>query len=281
MNPKKAAMVTILLVCAWALTALGLLAGEQNLQEHWRGMIVSPEGSDRMQAEKLFLEDRRATVSALLQVLDLPVRPDEPFYTGSPRNSAIKLLGELRAPEAVPALTQWLVPRPGQSGVVDGLMYLSPAGYALVKIGMPAVPAVVDILASVGVTSEDKGEYIHELRGGVGYTRHVGPRPERYSPLGDDCLRILVQIKGLEETEAGLRRYIAAETGETRKKNLEEALSALSRPSLREGFLNIQAQDEARDGNQWRGWWKKQEGEQARKKARQPQPEPQPAPPAR
>lgn len=200
------------------------------------------------------------------------VVPNEPFYSSAtPRNMAISLLGELRAAEAVPALAGWLRPRPGQNMIMLELTDLSPAGSALVKVGQPAVPALLDILASVGVSSEWKRTAVTEPD--RVHVRFVGPPRERYSPLGDQCLRILVRIKGLEETEAGLKRYIAAETDDARKKNLEDALSALSRPSLREGFQNIQAQKEAIERNEWAGWWKRQQEEQARQKAWGPQPE--------
>jgi len=268
---------TSLLVCGAAWGVMVLSADEPLQQPEWRRLIVSRDGRDTARAAQTLLDEQRATVSSLLQVLELPVEQGEPFFEdGTPRNTAIKLLGNLRDPEAVPALAKWLMPRPGQEvGSVMRETFLPPAGTAIVKIGMPAVPAVLDILASVGVTSELKGTYVQE---GPGVTRYVGPPPEHRSPLGDFCLRILVDIKGLDETEACLRRYIAAEEGVTRKKNLEGALAFLRRPG-RDNSEKIQAQKEARDRSDWAGWWKKQE-EQAKENAAQPQPEAQPAAPA-
>lgn len=273
-----------LLICAVGLASRANPADQIRQGEDWPQLIVSADSRDRTRGERFFVQQRGARIATLLQLVDSPVEEKEGFYQrNTARNIAIRLLGQLRAPEAVLPLARRLIPKTGQeSGATESLsdLVITPAGDALVEIGTPAVPAVVDILATVGVSSEDKGRYIHEERGGGGYTRRVGPPLEHSSHLGDQCLRILVYIKGLEETEAGLRREIAAETAESRKKNLEQALAALSRPSVREGFQSIQAQKEAREHNEWRGWWKKQEEEQARKKALQPHPEPQPAAPA-
>jgi len=271
MRAKSVVVRLSMLVCALALGVMALGADQPGEQPDWRMLIVSSQGVERAQAEELVLQDRKATLSSLLQVLELPLEADEPFYSpATPRNTAIRVLGEWRAPEAVLAIAQRLMPISGQTTASTVATDLSPAGWALVKIGMPAVPAVMDILASAGVSSEDKGEYIHELIGGGGHTRRMGPPLEGSSPLGDQCLRILVLIKGLAETEAGLRREIAAETSDSRKKNLEDALAALGRPSLRQGLQNIRAQTEAREWSDWRGWWKREEEKQAKEKAPQP-----------
>jgi hypothetical protein len=260
-----------------------LLAQAPGQGGDWRQLIVSSTEADRDRAADLVVQQHRETVSALLQVLSLPVKQNEPYYTSStPRNTAIRLLGELRAPEAVPALAQWLIPRPGQSLNVMELTDLPPAGMALVKIGMPAGPAVLDILASNGVSSEDARTKVVD---GI-HVRYVGPKPQRSSPLGDGCLRVLVRIKGLEETEVALRRSIAAETDEARKRNLEDALSALSRPGLRGVFEAQQAQKEAIERIEWRNWWAKEAARKAaeedlkRRREKQASPEPDPTPPA-
>jgi hypothetical protein len=280
MNDKRVLVGATLLFCALALAALGLRADEPVLDQEWRRLIVSPNWDDRARAADLVLQERRATISALMEILDMPVQPNESFYSsGTPRNTAIRLLGELRAAESVRALTQCLMPRPGQRIDVTELVYLGPAGRALVKMGMPAVPAVLDILASVGVSSEWKGTTVSEPD--RVHVRFVGPPLERSSPLGDECLKILVRIKGLEETEVGLRRYIASETHQARKKNLEDALAALSRPNLRQVMLAFQAQEEAMQRTEWAGWWTREAEKQAREKALQAQPQPEQVPPAR
>jgi hypothetical protein len=246
MKTKSVLVAGSLLVCAVGFAPLVMPADETGRAVDWPELIVSADSRDRRRGEDVLLHQREETTAALLQVVQSPMEEREGFYQrNTARNTAIRLLGQLRAPEAVLPLAQWLIPRPGeQSGATESLsdLIMTPAGTALVQIGMPAV---LDILASIGVSSEDKGEYIHELRDGIGYTRRVGPPMERYSPLGDQCLRILVYIKGLEETEVGLRRYIAAETDGARKKNLEDALAALSRPALRDTFKMLQAQREA------------------------------------
>ena len=266
-----------------AILAGRALAQAPGQGEDWRQLIVSSIEADRDRAADLVVQERRETVSALLQVLSMPVKQREPYYSSStPRNTAIRLLGELRAPEAVPALAEWLIPRPGQSLNVMELTDLPPAGMALVKIGMPAGPGVLDILASNGVSSEDARTKVVD---GI-HVRYVGPKPQRSSPLGDGCLRVLVRIKGLEETEVALRKAIAAETDEARKRNLEDALSALSRPGLRGVFEAQQAQKEAIERIEWRNWWAKEAARKAaeedlkRRREEQASPEPDRTPPA-
>jgi hypothetical protein len=277
MTTRAFSLLAVALLCAAGFVAVGVGAPASPHQgEDWRTLIVSRNVADWERAVDIVRQERRATVAALLTAIDRPVSKGEPFVFRTPRNAAIGLLGELRAAEAVPALIGWLGSKPGQShaGYAGAL---PPAEAALIEIGNPAVPALLDILASTGVSSEPKGEYVHELRDGVGYTRYVGPPLEHVSRHGDMSLLILVGIKGLEETEAGLRRWVAAESDPTRKKNLQDALEALSRPSLRNGFEKMQADREAQERHEWAGWWTRQEQE---KKAQQQTVGQQPAEPA-
>jgi hypothetical protein len=283
MSKGHAWILTCLLAWTALLAGLVVLAGEPPTGPDWVRVLVSRNWQDRQRVGPLVLGQRKETTASLVGIVLSPIAAGEDFLDrGTPRNLAIELIGDLRLAEAVAVLCEWLTPKDGQVAFEGSReTNLSPAGTSLVKIGMPAVPAVLDMLATLGISSDDKGRYIHEVTGGAGHTRRVGPPIERSSPLGDQCLRILVEIKGLEETEARLRRDIAAETGEARKKNLEDALAALSRPSLREGFQHVQKQNEVREWSEWRGWWKRQEEEKARQKATEPQTPIQPALPAK
>jgi GNAT superfamily N-acetyltransferase len=246
MAAKKLLVTAAALACGLVMLAYSVGGQEGTEQEGWRRLILSEGQADRRLASELVIGHRRETVSELLKILDLPLEEREDFYAPTSRNTAIGLLGKLRAAEAAPALAQWLAPRAGQGPSFSlDLSPFSPAGTALVEIGMPAVPVVMDLLAANGVSSEDSRTWVNS--GTPGEWRRVGPPPERVSPFGDECLRILVSIKGLEETEAGLRRAVSREDDEARKKNLEDALAALLRPALRQTFENRQAQKEARE----------------------------------
>jgi hypothetical protein len=282
MAKNRVLVLALVFICSCGSFA-ALLRGEAEKDgRQWQRLLAGPTEKDWDRAAEMVTEERRASIAELMRVASSPKTDNEPFYGSSARNTAIALIGQLRAPEAVPALAQLLSAKAGQSVLRDGLSSLSPAGKALVDIGMPAVPAVLDILAAVGVSSEDKGTYVHGERPGVGETWRVGPPLEKSSPLGDQCLRIVVRIKGLEETEAGLRRWIAAEPDARRRKNLQDALEALSRPALRKGFEIMQAQRESQERTDWAGWTRQEQEKKAQQQAVEPQPaQPGPEPSAK
>ena len=100
------------------------------------------------------------------------------------------------------------------------------------------------------MTGEYHGHWVPAEEGNTTNKVWEGTWPEKRSPLGDDCLEILLTIEGSEAAEATLGRAISGEEDKTRKKNMEEALSALSRLYLQDGVrqqspLESQRHDEA------------------------------------
>ncbi len=261
MSKKSGRMVAVGICWACGLACLALGAEDPARTQDWRVLLLSPEQRDRDRAAALVMQERKTEVSDLLKILAMPVQPDEPFLEyHTPRNIAIRLVGELRAEEAIEPLVQWLTPKPGMSLEVDEAGPV-PAGAALFEIGAAAVPALLDALATVGVSAE---------RGAAGAAQ-AQPAGQRYSPLGDECLWVLVRILGLEEAEVRLRRAVAEETDAVRKSNLGEAVFALSRPKLRASLQGLQKHDEAVQQAKWRGWWAKHVEDQAKREAVPPQ----------
>ncbi len=267
MNKESARMVAVALCCACGVACLALGADDAARTQGWRQLLLSPDERDRDRAARMVMEERKADVSALLQIVAMPVQPDEPFLRyQTPRNIAIRLLGELRAEEAIEPLITWLTPKPGMSGDVTELGPI-PAARALQQIGMPAAPALMEVLATAGVAAE-RGAAVAPAPAGP-----PEPTGQGHGHLADECLRVLVWIKGLEEAEVGLRRAITEEMDAARKRNLQGALFALSRPRLRESFQGFLKHEEDVERAKWHGWWAKHVEEEAKREAAPPQPE--------
>ena len=196
----------------------------------WRELIASKDEVQRAKGKEEALAELTANVGLLISIVESPVSRREPFYTSSTsRNIAIFLLGRLRARDAVPHLVKWLEPQEGQSLVIYSLMMLSPAGYALADIGLPSVPPLMEIIRRDGCSSPEAPEIIHEDDGG---TRYKYPPGYRSVPLGDQCLKIIVRIKGLDESEFSLRKAMEAEPDKAKKANLQCALDLLRAPTF-------------------------------------------------
>lgn len=177
----------------------------------WRTLITSDIEKERTSARRTVLNNRRETIRHLLWVINRPVKKGEEFYSAvTSRNIAISLLGRLRAKEAMRDLTKWLLPRPGQRLFVDNEPMFSPAGYALVEIGLPSVPPLVELLKS-----------------------------ETNTALHQQCMKIIVSIKGPPETELLLEDTLAKETDTTKTANLKAALSLLKDPKSRQFLENV------------------------------------------
>ncbi len=200
----------------------------------WIQRLTSEDERERREARVSLVADREKTIASLLSIVSKPVTEREPFLlSNTPRNMAMSLLGRLRAKEAVPDLVSWLEPRKGQSFVVFEEPALSPAGYALVEIGLPSVTPVLEIIRQKGCSSPDTRKRIVEGT----RIRFEPQKLEKYSPLGDEALRIIAWIKGVEETGFTLRKAIEAETDATTKENLQSALTLLNHPTSRGRFI--------------------------------------------
>jgi hypothetical protein len=183
--------------------------------------MVSTDERERIASRKAALEERKETIDALLAIVRSPVEEGEEFYNaGTTRNIAIFLLGRVRAKEAVTDLIGCLSLKPGHDSTIDdfSLAILNPAARALVEIGLPVVPHVLDVIT--------------EAEGVDGY----GVR--------EQCMRIIVAIKGLRGTELLFEDLVGRETDASKLKNLKAAQEVLEHPKLRRGFENI---DERRE----------------------------------
>jgi len=166
--------------------------------------IRSKDEIARSQAKQGFLRQRHDSVEELIRIVDGPLSQGEEFFNSStPRNTAIFLLGELRAAEAVPSLMKWISPREGQSMVIDELSLLPPAAAALARIGMPSVNPLLERMKLKGA----------ELKG--------------FEPEGRVCLMTMVRILKSDLAEAKLEKTLAGEENEEYRKNLQAALDAL------------------------------------------------------
>jgi hypothetical protein len=223
----------VLGVLVGALTLSGPATGQQTAaaqRPRWRELIASEDEVQRAKGKKEALAELTADVGLLISIVESPVSRREPFYTGSTsRNIAIFLLGRLRAKGAVPHLVKWLEPQEGQSLSIDEEMMFSPAGYALADIGLPSVSPLMEIIRSDGCSSPEAPEMIHEDDGG---TRYKYPPGYRRVPLGDQCLKIIVRIKGVDESEFSLRKAMQAEPDKAKKANLQSALDLLRAPTF-------------------------------------------------
>jgi hypothetical protein len=189
----------------------GLAARAGRKVADWRTLIISEDESERMLAREMLLKRHTESVDYLVSVVKMPVRRAESFYSPTTsRNIAIDLLGGLRSKKAIPALVDWIFPKSGQSIGVWELSLFSPAGAALVEIGLPAVGPLVERLASESDAA----------RKGV-------------------IVRILVAIKGLRGTELLFEDLVGREKEPNRHKNLKSAQELLAQPKMRKIFENI------------------------------------------
>ena len=84
---------------------------------------------------------RKTLVRSLIPLID-PANNER--YDDGARCAAAYLLGELRAVEAVPVLSGAPATEPGPAAVSEPNRYDAPVWSAVVKIGRPAVPAMIE-----------------------------------------------------------------------------------------------------------------------------------------
>lgn len=111
-----------------------------------KGMIPlddlrSEQARTRDRAVDSILRDRRAVIEQLIPLID-PANVKK--YSKETRIAAAYALGELRAVEAVPVLSKTLAEPLGWEDNIHADRYLCPVFEALVKIGQPAVPAMIE-----------------------------------------------------------------------------------------------------------------------------------------
>ena len=145
-----------------------------------------------------------------MSVVNSPVQEGELFhYTrqGGPREMAIYLLGRLRAEEAVEDLMEWLTPRPGQAWLTEPVRY-SPAGRALIEIGLPSVRPLAELV-----------------------------RLKANTRNGQEAIALMMEIKGKEEAQLMFARMADEEQDPEKRRNLQAAVEvcrSCTRPLLSE-----------------------------------------------
>ena len=212
---KNITLYGVMILAASLLVSVGCRrkeSVERKKERDWRTLITSGVEKERMSARQRVMSNRRETIQYLLSVLNSPVEEGEQFYASTTsRNIAIFLLGRLRAKEAVTDLIPWLTPKPRQGLFVSEERVFSPAGEALVEIGLPSVPVVVKLLGSEGPIS-----------------------------FKQECIKVIVGIKGLRETEFLFEDIIAAEADSAKRENLKAADDLLKDPKFRKILENIE-----------------------------------------
>lgn len=139
---------TVLIIMA-SLTAVALALsvamGDNSKIEEKENMslvanLQSKKAFMRNQAVDAFLKDRKNSINDLIALV---AQTGGKKYSDETRSAAAYLLGEMRAPEAVPALSRALANPLGPDFRLDVSRYDAPIFTALVKIGRPAVPAMI------------------------------------------------------------------------------------------------------------------------------------------
>jgi hypothetical protein len=208
-------MKTKVLFCCFLAFALYMLPfsaigkGEVIDLEKWKEMIVSKDYSEMEKGRNLLVQDREQQIEYLLSVVSEPVTPGESYYyITTPRNTAIYLLGHLRAKEAVPVLIERLTPLEGQSFVIWEMVLLCPAADALGEIGIPAVKPLLDEL-----------------------------KKEELAPYRNMYLMTIITILGPELTEVLLKKEVKSSRNEGVKYKLKGCLELLDKNKIPAGVL--------------------------------------------
>lgn len=88
-------------------------------------------------------QGRSQVIAALIRVLEKPISEERPFITVEPWTTAVNLLGDLRATEAIDILVKNM----GETGANFYFSSYNPVGTAIIKIGEPAVPRLIEALS--------------------------------------------------------------------------------------------------------------------------------------
>jgi len=103
--------------------------------------LLSQDARIRDRAVDSMWQDRQAIIDDLIALVD-PDNADK--HTDQTRCAAAYLLGMFRSIKAVPVLSRALADEPGRMDTSDISRYDAPVWTALVRIGRPAVPAMIE-----------------------------------------------------------------------------------------------------------------------------------------
>jgi hypothetical protein len=190
----------------WALGFLCLgmpLAAQSAPAEPAATRLLSQDGAVIHEAKTELLAARAKLIADLSAI----IRDHEnQLWRRASVHAAILILGEMRAPEAAEVLASYIafpqqLPPAGRRPVVisAGSTTHWPAAEALIKIGMPCVPALLDKLAQTDNTDE-----------------------------GEACLAVLHALRERDSVWELLEKAIARETDAGRRFRLEAGLALLS-----------------------------------------------------
>jgi len=132
--------LTVLLTLLGTARPLGAATEEEQVSEYVK-MLSAEDSREMNRGVDGILRDRKLLVEQLIPLVD-PANAAK--YKDKTRCAAAFLLGELRAVEAVPVLSKALAKEPGRKLIYRISRFDSPVWLALVKIGRPSVPAMIE-----------------------------------------------------------------------------------------------------------------------------------------
>jgi hypothetical protein len=133
--------VAVVLLLLGTRRASSAASTEKGWVTEYVNMLSAEDGRKVNQAVDGILHDRKLLVDELIGLID-PANATE--YRDETRCAAAFLLGELRAVEAVPVLSRALADEPGPEFNDRMSRFTAPVWTALVKIGRPSVPAMIE-----------------------------------------------------------------------------------------------------------------------------------------
>lgn len=188
---RQAPIVVLILLSAAALSSTRI---EQEKAMPQIDGLRSTNARARDEAVDAIIHSRKVSTEELVRLIDPDNAAREREET---RIAAAYLLGELRDPAAVPVLSRALRDKSGRIVIPNLQRYNLPVWNALVKIGRPAVPAMI---ANV----EDSDD--PDLRDkSLGVLYHVLGGKRR-------VLELLAKLEGRSKTDATTQRIRSAAT---------------------------------------------------------------------
>ena len=142
---NRSTVLIIMASLAAVVLVLGVAMGDNSKNEEKENMslianLQSKNASTRDDAVDAFLKDRKNSIDGLIALV---AQTGDKKYSDETRSAAAYLLGEIRAVEAVRALSRASANPLGPMVGFDVSRYDAPIFTALVKIGRPAVPAMI------------------------------------------------------------------------------------------------------------------------------------------
>lgn len=163
-------------------------------------MLVSKEWRSRLDATEQLDRKREEMIQYLLKIV-------AGTNTAEVKANSIVVLGEYRAVEAVPFLLKLLGEEPNHGGIIQpsresSEVRFNPVSGALQKIGMPAIPALIE-----KIKETDDPKMIMK------------------------CVSICEKIEGADVMQFRLQRTIKNETDAQKKVRLELAVKSVASPT--------------------------------------------------